>query len=116
MAKNIVVCIDGTSQGFGSSKHPSNVEKLFNMVEDRCSEQVTFYDKGVGTHQLDLLGKVTGTGMSGKIQRAYRQQQISSIPELLLWHYRGDGLNLNRSGRGAQGETDFRLQSGAGAR
>ena len=48
MAKNIVIFSDGTGQkgGIGSN---TNVYKLFNMIEDRTSRQIAFYDSGLGT-------------------------------------------------------------------
>jgi uncharacterized protein (DUF2235 family) len=70
--KNLVVCIDGTGQGFGGGKYQTNVSKLYNLVEDRTQNQIAFYDSGVGARQFDLSGKIMGTGMSAKICRAYQ--------------------------------------------
>jgi len=69
--KNIVVCMDGTGQGFGGGSYPTNVAKLYSMVEDRGQKQIAFYDSGVGARRLDLRGKVMGTGLSQKLCRAY---------------------------------------------
>jgi len=46
MAKNIVICCDGTGNEFGESK--SNVVKLYKMLVHDAS-QVTYYHPGVGT-------------------------------------------------------------------
>lgn len=70
--KNIVVCMDGTGQGFGGGDYATNVFKLYNILEDRCLEQIAFYDNGVGARPRDLSGKVMGTGMSAKICGAYQ--------------------------------------------
>jgi len=93
MAKNIALFADGTGQGFTGGRHPSNVFKLFNLIDDRSPSQIAFYDSGVGVGHLDLLGKITGAGMSAKIRRAY---------EFILEHYRaGDQLYLFGFSRGA---------------
>ena len=46
MAKNIVICCDGTGNEFGESK--SNVVKLYKMLACDAT-QVTYYHPGVGT-------------------------------------------------------------------
>src|SRR5207249_12096505 len=46
MAKNIVICCDGTGNEFGESK--SNVVKLYKMLVHDDS-QVAYYNPGVGT-------------------------------------------------------------------
>jgi hypothetical protein len=42
MAKNIVVCCDGTSNEYGDCK--TNVLKLFSVLPKGDPDQVTFYD------------------------------------------------------------------------
>ena len=91
--KNIVICMDGTGQGFGGGKYPTNISKLYNMVKDRCLEQVAFYDSGVGASKFDFRGKIFGTGMSAKICRAY---------EFIFERFvQGDNLFLFGFSRGA---------------
>lgn len=46
MAKNIVICCDGTGNAFGESK--SNVVKLYKMLVHDDS-QIAYYHSGVGT-------------------------------------------------------------------
>jgi hypothetical protein len=46
MAKNIVICCDGTGNEFGESK--SNVVKLYKMLVYDAS-QIAYYHPGVGT-------------------------------------------------------------------
>ena len=52
MPKNIVVFSDGTGQEGGKGNN-TNVYKLFNMVEDRIENQITFYDRGRRVWQAD---------------------------------------------------------------
>jgi uncharacterized protein (DUF2235 family) len=48
MGKNIVIFSDGSSQKgrVGSNTH---VYKLFNMIEDRTSIQIAYYDPALAT-------------------------------------------------------------------
>jgi uncharacterized protein (DUF2235 family) len=46
VAKNIVVCLDGTGNEIG--KNMSNVLKLYRMLE-KNEKQVVYYDPGIGT-------------------------------------------------------------------
>ncbi len=71
MGKNIVVFSDGTSQEGGLIRN-TNVYKLFNMVEDRSENQITFYDKGLGTGRRKISGAIFGRGMSKNILDCYR--------------------------------------------
>ena len=48
MSKNIIVFCDGTNQKGGVGNN-TNVYKLFNMIEDRTSKQIAYYDPGIGT-------------------------------------------------------------------
>lgn len=48
MARNLVVCCDGTSNDIGG--HPTNVLRLAKVAErDDPSRQIVYYDTGVGT-------------------------------------------------------------------
>lgn len=78
MAKNIIICYDGTGNEYG--KHNTNVVKTFeNIVRD--NRQVAFYDPGVGTFSYlgrtlgksvgKLLGKAFGTGLQQNIEDGY---------------------------------------------
>lgn len=46
MVKNLVLCFEGTSEGFGIPP-PSNVIKLFSMLDK--SSQICYYQPGIGT-------------------------------------------------------------------
>ena len=70
MAKNIVIFSDGTGQkgGIGSN---TNVYKLFNMIEDRTSRQIAFYDSGLGTDWRKVTGAIAGVGITKNILDCY---------------------------------------------
>ena len=71
MGKNIVVLSDGTGQ-LGGKKHNTNVYKLFNMLEDRTSNQIAFYDPGLGTDWHKVTGNIGGRGFSKNLLDCYR--------------------------------------------
>jgi uncharacterized protein (DUF2235 family) len=70
MPKNIVVFSDGTGQEGGKGNN-TNVYKLFNMIEDRTENQVSFYDRGLGTGWRKITGNVGGMGISKNIIECY---------------------------------------------
>jgi uncharacterized protein (DUF2235 family) len=81
MAKNIVVCCDGTSNQFGDKN--TNVVKLFRVLKKGEPGQVAYYHPGVGTMQppgaLTWLSKTLtivaglafGYGLTNDIRDAY---------------------------------------------
>ena len=71
MPKNIVVFSDGNGQEGGKGNN-TNVYKLFNMVEDRTADQVTFYDRGLGTGWRKITGNISGMGISQNIYESYQ--------------------------------------------
>lgn len=82
MAKNIVVCCDGTCNQFGAVN--TNVVRLFQSIERNSSEQVAFYDPGVGTFAArflsfnagkffgKFLGAAFGYGVKTNMETCYR--------------------------------------------
>lgn len=92
MPKNIVIFSDGTGQEGGEGNN-TNVYKLFNMIDDRSSEQVAFYDPGLGTGWRKLTGGVAGAGMSTNILQCY---------EFIFEHFEsGDKIFFMGFSRGA---------------
>jgi uncharacterized protein (DUF2235 family) len=92
MSKNIVVFSDGTGQE-GGKGHNTNVYKLFNMVEDRTSRQIAFYDRGLGTGWRKITGNGAGMGISKNIKECY---------EFIFNNYEaGDQIYLFGFSRGA---------------
>src|ERR1035438_132667 len=81
MAKNIVICCDGTGNEFGESK--SNVVKLYKMLVYDAS-QIAYYHPGVGTMGArnaltgiskwwtKVIGLAFGYGISDNIADAYQ--------------------------------------------
>ena len=106
MAKNIVVCCDGT--GNEISENISNVLKLYRTLrktEKTEPQQTVFYDPGVGTlarpdpwtkakqDAVAILGLATGYGLDDNVLAAYR---------FLIEEYRdGDEIFLFGFSRGA---------------
>jgi uncharacterized protein (DUF2235 family) len=92
MPKNIVIFSDGTGQEGGKGNN-TNVYKLFNMVEDRTSRQIAFYDRGLGTGWRKITGNGAGMGISKNIKECY---------EFIFANYEaGDQIYLFGFSRGA---------------
>ncbi len=102
MAKNIVICCDGTGNEIGVNM--SNVLKLYRMLE-KDNGQTVYYDPGVGTlgqrktwgrisqNAKGVLGLATGYGLDDDVLGAYR---------FLAEHYsEGDQVFLFGFSRGA---------------
>lgn len=81
MAKNIVICCDGTGNEIDANL--SNVLKLFRVAH-KSDDQIVFYDPGIGTistsdpwsrlksDALGVLGLATGYGLDENVLDAYR--------------------------------------------
>lgn len=100
MAKNIVVCCDGTGNEYGDEN--TNVVKLFERLV-RDQDQIAFYDPGVGTFSVFgrnlgkkigyIMGMGFGYGLTENIEDAY---------VYLMDHYEpGDRVFLFGFSRGA---------------
>lgn len=101
MAKNIVVCMDGTwntpNIDEDGDDDQTNVVKLFDQVQEKSSDgrnQVKYYIKGVGTDWCDrLMGGAFGVGLSAKIKEAYKYVALN--------YEEGDSLYFFGFSRGA---------------
>jgi type VI secretion system (T6SS) phospholipase Tle1-like effector len=76
MAKNIVLCSDGTGNRGGKGQN-TNVWRIYHAIDHNCrdKDQITFYDDGVGTEDNKyrrLLGGAFGIGMSRNVRDLYR--------------------------------------------
>ena len=92
MPKNIVIFSDGTGQEGGKGFN-TNVYKLFNMVEDRTENQVSFYDRGLGIGFRKITGNISGMGIAKNIYECY---------EFIFNNYMaGDNIFLFGFSRGA---------------
>jgi uncharacterized protein (DUF2235 family) len=85
MARNIVICLDGTSNKFG--RDFTNVLRLFDSIERNSPQQITYYDPGVGTlpqpglanpvkwakwKLWNLADLAVGWGLEQNVEEAYR--------------------------------------------
>ena len=61
MAKNIVLCADGTGNKGGYTPD-SNVFKIYEAIDlyDDEVEQIAFYDNGVGTQTVKYIRALSG--------------------------------------------------------
>ncbi len=97
MAKNIILCSDGTGNkgGHGAA---TNVYKLYNAVDlhDRNNPQITFYDDGVGTNKNKYIRALTGAFGFGF------EANVVDLYEFLARNYDpGDQIYLFGFSRGA---------------
>lgn len=92
MSRNIVVFSDGTGQEGGTGQN-TNVYKTFNLILDRSPDQISFYDKGLGTGFRKFTGNVLGRGFSKNVRQCY---------EFIFENYQqGDKIFLFGFSRGA---------------
>jgi uncharacterized protein (DUF2235 family) len=102
MAKNIIVCSDGTGNTAIKGRG-TNVFKIFEAIDlnshrydTKLEPQVAIYDDGVGTESfkpLKLLGGVFGVGLSRNVRQLYK--------ELCRIYDPGDRIYLFGFSRGA---------------
>jgi len=73
MSKNIIICLDGTWNDKDDHRAFSNVALLHEMCVNDGSNQIAYYDKGVGTSGWydQKLGGLHGVGLSENIREAY---------------------------------------------
>lgn len=71
MSKNIVILSDGTGQKGGIGA-PTNVYRLFNMLEARTERQIVYYDPGIGTEINKIWSAITGRGFAKNILECYQ--------------------------------------------
>lgn len=95
MAKNIIICSDGTGQQGGGAS-PTNVYRLYTMIDTHAS-QIALYDDGIGTESKNKLwqafSRMFGFGFKKNIIFLYR---------FLAKHYEpGDKIFLFGFSRGA---------------
>jgi uncharacterized protein (DUF2235 family) len=99
MSKNIVLCSDGTGNKGGSTPD-SNVFKIYNAIDinnkSNPTDQVTYYDNGVGTSKISLM-QALGGGMGWGFK-----QNVIDLYEFLGRNYtEGDDIYIFGFSRGA---------------
>ena len=103
MAKNIVLCCDGTANEFARDR--TNVVKLFHALVHDPDGQATYYHPGVGT--MEAVGAVTTTGrkvtkLLGLAIGYGLETDIRDAYVFLMNHFKeGDRLFLFGFSRGA---------------
>jgi len=83
--KRLVVCFDGTWNRPDDKSNSTNVVKIMRAIRDAAedgTQQVTFYDKGVGTGgPIDrFLGGATGRGVGENVRDGYRFLANNYVP------------------------------------
>lgn len=103
MAKNIVLCIDGTGNEYGNCN--SNVVKLFAALEHNDPNQFTYYHPGLGT--MGAHGALTQfsewwTRVAGMAFGYGMKDTLADCYSVLMEHYEpGDKIFLYGFSRGA---------------
>jgi len=64
MSKNIVICCDGTGNGFENPDSDSNVVKLYSTLDFSGNAQVGYYHPGVGTMGNPMARNKTSSAWS----------------------------------------------------
>jgi uncharacterized protein (DUF2235 family) len=76
MSKNIIICLDGTwnkpDEPDAEIEKDTNVRNLYELCVSDSTNQIAYYDEGVGSHWYDKIrGGVSGHGLSKNIREAY---------------------------------------------
>lgn len=102
MARNLVVCLDGTRNE--PERGATNVARIYDLVRKDAS-QVAYYDPGVGTMGARSASTAIGRKLSifkGLVLGHGVKENISEAYEFLMRHYQpGDKLYLFGFSRGA---------------
>jgi len=69
MARNLVLCCDGTSNQF--AKDRTSVIKLFHVLVKNESDQLVYYHPGIGTRAPNGIGTKTGSWVGRKLGLAF---------------------------------------------
>jgi uncharacterized protein (DUF2235 family) len=103
MARNIVVCCDGT--GNQISTDPTNVMRLWSAIDHDSTDQLAFYDPGVGTlgdpRILTPLRKSLRKKLDGAIGLSIRDNFIDAYSFIARNYADGDRIFLFGFSRGA---------------
>ena len=105
MARNIVVCCDGTANQFAQDN--TNVVRLYSALVDDPARQLIFYHPGVGT--MEAPGALTGWGRRATILAGFAigyglERDIAAAYSFVMNNYKaaeGDRLFLFGFSRGA---------------
>jgi len=76
MARNIVLCFDGTNNEYAATN--TNVVKLYAMADKSTNDQVTYYQPGIGTF--------APSGVWGKLKKWFITRLDLAVAWLLKEH------------------------------
>lgn len=100
--RNIVLCLDGTGNAYGSAN--TNVVKLYNLLE-KNDVQYVYYDPGVGTFSADGAWTTAGKWLTRMLGLAFAFGMARSMAQAYLFiqrHFRpGDRVFIFGFSRGA---------------
>jgi uncharacterized protein (DUF2235 family) len=103
VSKNIVICSDGT--GNSDTGVPSNVKRLYDLIEQKGPLQVSKYDKGVGTEPRrcgeSVVGYWRGHVASLWLGEGVSQNLLELYKYLIEQYEPGDRVFLFGFSRGA---------------
>jgi len=89
--KNIVICLDGTGNQIGGSRLPTNVGKIYQMLELQLpDQQIGYYDPGVGTLPASTAHGRVGRWLSQGMQLAFGRGMRANLTQAYTWlmqHY-----------------------------
>lgn len=105
-AKKIVVCLDGTGNQIGGSRLPTNVGKIYQMLDLQLpDEQIGYYDPGVGTLPASTVHGRVARRWSHLTQMAFGLGMRANLTQAYTWlmqHYQpNDEIYIFGFSRGA---------------
>ncbi len=100
--KKLIFCFDGTWNRIVHG-HPTNVSKVARSVCNKAknTRQITYYDEGVGTHELGRAFGWLVNRISGALGFGLRQNIIEAYTFLVLNYEPGDKIYVFGFSRGA---------------
>lgn len=103
MANKLVLCLDGTSNQY--RKDNTNVLKLYSLLDKRATEQITYYQPGVGTRMPVGIYSRSRAWLLTRLDLAFAtllKHQVQDAYRFLMRHYQaGDEIYLFGFSRGA---------------
>lgn len=102
MAKNIVICLDGTGNKFGEEN--TNIVKLFRVLK-RNTTQICYYDPGVGTlgdpKYKSSIAKTLYKGLGQAFGLGLIENMVQAYSFLMENYQNGDRVYIFGFSRGA---------------
>jgi uncharacterized protein (DUF2235 family) len=103
MARNVVLCLDGTSNKYERDK--TNVVKLYQLLDRATEDQLAYYQPGIGTMPPPSLWSALGKWIVSKLDLAVAwllEQHVCDAYRFLMRTYQpGDRIFIFGFSRGA---------------